>query len=201
MRLDLTDVLPLPAARRPAAPVSDAELMPFSTKNKPSRVEQSKASGNTIMTPTGGIGSHYEFFVGAALARWMESGAGGIAFSPTGGFRLLDGSCQSPDAAWISSARWNALSREEQDGYPPLCPDFLIELRPKSDSRRATEEKMRIWMQNGARLAWLIDPAQGSVTIYRRGQPEETLDRPDTVAAGSPAEGFVLKTAVFWPKP
>jgi Uma2 family endonuclease len=200
MRLDLTDVLPLPAARRPAAPVLDEGRMPFSTRNKPYQGAQGKGGGNTVMTPTGGNGSHYEFLVTAALARWIESSPGGIPFSATGGFRLLDGSCLTPDAAWISNARWNGLSPEEQDGYPPLCPDFLIELRPKAHSRRALDEKMHIWMQNGARLAWLIDPAQGSVTIYRRGEPEETLHRPSSVTAGAPVQGFVLKTAAFWPK-
>jgi Uma2 family endonuclease len=130
----------------------------------------------------------------------MDSGVDGMSFSPTGGFRLADGSCLSPDGAWISGERWNGLTPEEQDGYPPLCPDFLVELRSRSDRRSVLEEKMQLWMANGARLAWLNDPFEATVTIYRQGAAEQTLHRPDEVAADEPARGFVSRTARFWPQ-
>jgi len=197
MTLDVEE-LTMPITLRPAMPVSDDALMCFSTRNKPYRIEQNKEGEITIMTPVGGIGSNNEYLIGSAFTRWMDDGADGMVFSPTAGFRLPDGSCLSPDGAWISGSRWNALSAEEQEGYPPLCPDFLIELRSKSDRRRPLEEKMRLWMDNGAKLAWLIDPVEATVTIYRQNAEEQTLYRPDAVSADPPAEGFLLKTSTFW---
>jgi len=197
MTLNLAE-LPMPITLRPAAPLSDEELMQFSASNKPYRIEQNKEGDLTIMTPVGGIGSNHEFLIASAFTRWMDSGADGMVFSPTVGFRLADGSCLSPDGAWISGTRWNSLSPEEQEGYPPLCPDFLIEVRSRTDRRRPLEEKMEFWMLNGVKLAWLIDPIEATVTIYRHGAAEQTLHCPDVVAADSPAEGFVLRTSLFW---
>jgi Uma2 family endonuclease len=195
--LDLDD-LTLPIAVRPATPPSDEELMRFSERNKPYRIERNKEGEIIIMTPVGGIGGNHEFLILAAFTRWMDAGMGGMMFGPNTGFNLPDGSCLSPDGAWVAGSRWNAFSAEEQEGYPPLCPDFLIAVRFKSDRRRPLEEKMRLWMENGAKLAWLIDPVEATVTIYRQNAAEQTLDRPDAVSADPPAEGFLLKTSTFW---
>jgi Uma2 family endonuclease len=123
----------------------------------------------------------------------------GIVFSPSAGFKLADGSCLSPDASWVSSARWNALTPAQQAGYPPLCPDFLIEVRSQSDARSTVEAKMQLWMENGAKLAWLVDPIDGNMTIYRPGQAPETLERPEVVKADAPVEGFELRCMRLWP--
>ena len=113
------------------------------------------------------------------------------------GFNLPDGSCLAPDAAWITKEHEDAPP-EQQDSYPPLCPDFLIEVRSKSDPRRMVEAKMQTWLDNGAQLAWLIDPIDGNVTIYQPGQSPETLDRPVAVAATGLVSGFVLRCERLW---
>ncbi len=121
-----------------------------------------------------------------------------MSFSPSTGFHLPDGSCLSPDGSWISQQRWETLTPEQQKSYPPLCPDFLIEVRSQSDSRRSVEEKMQLWMENGAKLAWLIDPIACSVTIYREGSAEHTLVRPESVQGDPLIEGFLLRTSRLW---
>lgn len=50
------------------------------------------------------------------------------------------------------------LTAEQYRKYAPLCPDFVIELLSPSDSFRVTREKMREYLENGARLGWLLDP-------------------------------------------
>jgi len=198
MPIDLLE-LPMPVILRLDSPVSDEELMRFSERNKPFKVERNKEGELIIMTPVGGIGSNHEAYVASKVFNWAEEVATGISFSSNGGFNLPDGSCLSPDAAWIALARWNALTPEQQAGFPPLCPDFLIEVRSQSDSRRAVEAKMQLWMENGAQLAWLVDPIDGSVTIYRPDNAPETLDRPEVVKAGAPVEGFELRCTRLWP--
>jgi Uma2 family endonuclease len=198
MSIDLLE-LPMPVVLRTDSPVSDEELMRFSACNRPYRIERNKEGEITIMTPVGGIGSNHEYLITAAFVRWMDETGDGIAFSPSAGFNLPDGSCLSPDGAWISSARWDALTPAEQAGFPPLCPDFLIEVRSRTDSRSLLEAKMQLWLQNGAKLAWLIDPANASVTIYRPGEPERTLHKPEFLEADSPATGFKLRTSLLWP--
>jgi Uma2 family endonuclease len=188
----------LPKLVEPGTRMSDDELIRFSEANRPYRFERNKEGEITMMSPTGGIGSLNEGFVYSSLFQWNRSGATGRAFPANIGFNLPDGSCLSPDAAWLALDRWNSLSRAQQVGFPPLCPDFLIEVRSHTDRRRPLEEKMRLWMDNGAKLAWLIDPIAGSVTIYQPGQPERMLERPEIVEGVDPVAGFVLHAAELW---
>jgi len=94
--------------------------------------------------------------------------------------------------------RWNSLTLKQQTGFPPLCPDFVIEVRSQSDPRPMVENKMQLWLDNGAQLAWLVDPIDANVTVYHPGQPPETLDRPQSVAATPPVTGFVLDCTPLW---
>ena len=196
-QIDLLD-LAMPIAIRPSAPVSDEELMRFSEQNKPYKIERNKEGEITVMTPVGGIGSTHERYITRMLGNWTEENGTGIDFSPSVGFNLPDGSCLSPDASWVAFERWNALTPNEQTGFPPLCPDFLIEVRSQSDTRRMVEAKMQTWLDNGAKLAWLIDPIDGQVTIYRPNQIPETLDRPEIVKAEAPVAGFELPCTRLW---
>jgi Uma2 family endonuclease len=196
-QIDLLN-LAMPIILRPAAPVSDEELMRFFEQNKPYKIERNKDGELTIMTPVGGIGSTHERYITMMLGNWTEEKGTGIDFSPSVGFNLPDGSCLSPDASWVLLERWNDLTSKQQIGFPPLCPDFLIEVRSQSDPRRAVEAKMQTWLDNGAKLAWLIDPIDGSVTIYRPNQAPETLDHPEVVKAEVPVDGFELRCARLW---
>lgn len=198
MTLDLSS-LAAPVLIRPAVPLTDEELIRFSEVNKPYRFERNKYGEIVMMTPVGGIGGTHEGWVFSSLINWNETAQTGIAFGPNTGFNLPDGSCLSPDAAWVSLARWNALTPAEQASFPPLCPEFVIEVRSRSDSRRMVEEKMQLWLDNGAQLAWLVDPIDANVTIYIPGEAARKLERPESVEAGDPVAGFVLRAERLWP--
>jgi Uma2 family endonuclease len=192
------DSLATPIALRPAITLSDDELMRFSRENKPYKIERNRDGEITIMTPVGGIGSAHEEYVSGEFYIWTKQDGTGKSFSPSGGFNLPDGSCLSPDVAWTTLDRWNSLSAKEQAGFPPICPSFLIEVRSQSDTRQALEAKMQLWLDNGAQLAWLVDPIAESVTVYRPGQEPATMHRPDSVSATAPVEGFVLDCNPLW---
>jgi Uma2 family endonuclease len=198
MSLNLTSLVP-PISLRPAASLTDEELMRFSEENKPYKIERNKYGDITIQSHTGGISSLHQAHIAYALYNWNETSGTGIVFSTNAGFNLPDGSCLSPDASWLALDRWNALTRAQQAGYPPLCPDFIIEVRSQSDSRRAVEEKMQLWLDNGAQLAWLVDPIDANVTIYRPNHPAELLIRPDVVRATALVAGFELPCTRLWP--
>jgi Uma2 family endonuclease len=104
----------------------------------------------------------------------------------------------SADAAWVSPDRWNALSKAQRRTFPPLCPDFVVEILSASDSRTVLESKMLVWIANGAQLAWMIDPYRATLSIYRPNAAVEVLNRPDAVEAGEPVAGFRLSTLLLW---
>ncbi len=115
------------------------------------------------------------------------------------GFTLPNGSVRSPDAAWVSNRRWNALTEAQQEGYAPLCPEFVIELVSPSDRTSDVKTKMvDEWVANGAELAWLIEPKARRVTIYRPKQKAEVLEDPSTVKGTGCVAGFELVMARVW---
>jgi Uma2 family endonuclease len=196
-QIDILD-LELPIVLRPGAPVSDEALMRFSAQNKPWKIERNRQGELVIMTSINYRGGKHESFVAAALLLWAEQDGRGSALPANVGFNLPDGSCLAPDAAWLTREREAALTPEQLESFPPVCPDFVIEIRSKSDARRIVEAKMQLWIDNGAQLAWLIDPIAASVTIYRPGHNPETLDRPETIVATEPVTGFELRCARLW---
>lgn len=189
--------VPLPLTLHFPVPMDDAQLLEFSGRNPLYRMERTANGDLEIMTPVGGNGSRWEAFVVRELDLWAER-AGGICFSSSGGFSLPDGSVRSPDTAWISQNRWDALTEEQRSSFPPLCPDFVIELLSSSDSRAVLEQKMETWLLNGAKLAWLIDPYEGEIIVYSAEMEAKTLHRPEWVQAGQPVDGFRLNCSRFW---
>jgi Uma2 family endonuclease len=187
-----------PVVLRPSRRLSDDQLLEFCAANDSLRIERSPAGELIVMTPAGGTTSNLEGYLFRELDLFVERESRGIAFNSNGGFSLPDGSVRAPDAAWVSSEKWDRLSREERAKFLPFCPEFVIELRSPSDSLSDLEQKMSDWLANGAELAWLIDPQRKLVVIYRPGRQPETLLQPDFLRGEEPILGFSLKMHRFW---
>lgn len=98
----------------------------------------------------------------------------------------------NPEVRFERTAKGEALTPEERKVFPPICPDFVVELRSFSDSLRALQTKMQEYMDNGARLGWLIDPKGQQVEIYRQGREKEVLLEPTSLSGEQVLPGFVL---------
>ncbi len=107
-------------------------------------------------------------------------------------FQLPNGAYRSPDAAWVPLERWEALIPEQRETFPPLCPDFVVELRSPTDSLKAVQDKMQEYMGNGSRLGWLINPKGQQVEIYHSCQEKEVLLAPTSLSGEQVLLGFVL---------
>lgn len=198
MNLDLSS-LSMPILLRPDSPMSDEEFLQFSEDNNPLRMEREPNGEILIMTPAGSKTDLLNARVSEALSKWARDDGRGVAFGPSGGFTLPNGAVRSPDAAWASNLRWDALSEAQQDGYAPLCPEFVIELFSPSDRIKSARAKMRDeWIANGAELAWLIEPKERRVTVYRPGQDAEVLDNPTSVQGTGCVAGFELVMHRVW---
>jgi Uma2 family endonuclease len=179
-------------------PISDEALMRFSAANEWLRVERDASGELIVMSPVGSEGSAKELNVAIELALWARKDARGKAFGSTAGFTMPDTSVRAADAAWVSLVRWNALNDEERQGYAPICPEFVIEVRSKSDRLPPLKAKMEMWIANGAEVAWLIDPERKVVEIYRPGDSPEVLHEPSSVQGTGPVAGFELLMARVW---
>ena len=176
--------------------LDDREFFEFCQLNRDLRIERTAEGDLLVMPPTGGETGHRNFVLYVLFAAWAEKDGSGIAFDSSTGFVLPNGALRSPDLAWLTRDRWNGLSKAERDGFIPLCPDFVVELRSRSDSILRLRAKMLEYTGNGARLGWLIDPDDRKVYVYD-ASGETCLDDPQALDAGLVLPGFVLRFDPF----
>jgi Uma2 family endonuclease len=151
------------------------------------------ADGTLVLMPlVGGLTSHRNANLTYQLATWNRNDNLGVAFGSSTGFILPNGAMRSPDASWLKRDRWDALTEEQKEAFPPVCPDFVAELRSETDCLERLQNKMREYCDNGARLGWLIDLETWQVEIYRPHQDIEVLESPATLSGEDVLPGFVL---------
>jgi Uma2 family endonuclease len=161
--------------------------------NPEAKLEMTSLGELVVMSPTGGLSGNRNAKLANRLENWTEEDETGIAFDSSTMFKLPNGAFRSPDAAWILLDRWNQLSLEEQETFPPICPDFVIELRSKSDSLRSLQDKMQEYINNGVRLGFLLNPQGKQVEIYRQEGEKDLLNAPTQLSGEAVLPGFVLK--------
>ncbi len=181
-----------------ATKVSDEEFAELCRLNPELQIERTSEAELVIVAPTGGKTGIRNAKLTMAFGLWAERDGTGQNFDSLTLFSLPNGARRSPDLSWIRNERWEALSPQQQEQFPPLCPDFVVELRSKTDSLKSLTEKMQEYIANGAELGWLIDPLERKIHVYRPGLAAEILDDPETVSGESPLRGFVLDVRSLW---
>ncbi|MEC4894574.1 MAG: Uma2 family endonuclease [Oscillatoria sp. PMC 1051.18] len=179
--------------------VTQEQFATLAAANRDLRLERT-ASGELIVNPPTGweTGERNRSLTGQ-LDRWYEENEDlGKAFDSSTGFTLPNGAIRSPDASWISRERWEALTAEEKGTFANICPDFVVELRSSSDRLATLQAKMREYLDNGAKLGWLIDPQQRRVEIYRQGLAVEVLENLAELSGEDVLPGFVLNLRRVW---
>jgi Uma2 family endonuclease len=181
-----------------ATKVSDEEFAELCRLNPELQIERTSEGELVIVAPTGGKTGRRNAKLTVAIGLWAERNGTGQSFDSSTLFSLPNGARRSPDLSWIRNERWEALSAEQQEQFPPLCPDFVVELRSKTDSLKSLTEKMKEYIANGAELGWLIDPLERKVHIYRPGLAVEILSDPEAVSGEPLLKGFVLDVRSLW---
>lgn len=176
----------------PLVPLTNDAFYALCQANPEVKFERTAKGELIVMPPTGGESGSQNRRLTQRLGNWTDENGIGEAFDSSTMFLLPNGAYRSPDAAWIPLERWEALSAEQQKVFPPICPDFVVELRSPSDTLRAVQTKMQEYMENGARLGWLINPKDQQVEIYRQGQEKEILQAPTNLSGEQVLPGFVL---------
>jgi Uma2 family endonuclease len=178
--------------------LTDEQFFQLCQNNRDLRFERTAAGELIIMPPTGSDTGNRNFDIAVELGIWNKQTKLGKGFDSSTGFKLSNGKDISPDVAWIKKERWDSLNPGEQNKFAPIAPDFIIELRSPSDNLKPLQEKMEEYIENGVKLAWLIDRKQRKVYIYRPGQLIEELDNPRTLTGEEILPGFVLDLMEIW---
>lgn len=176
-----------------ALKLKDADFERIVRANPDWNFEQTAQGELVVVSPTGGTSGSKNLTLSRQFGNWVEENLDlGEGFDSSTLFTLPSGAKRSPDASWVSRERWDALTQQQQDGYPPLCPDFVVELRSPTDVLSELQAKMREYIDNGCRLGWLINPSDRTALIYRPRQAVTVLQSPTSLSGEDVLPGFVL---------
>ncbi|HET6891658.1 MAG TPA: Uma2 family endonuclease [Pyrinomonadaceae bacterium] len=148
--------------------LNDREFFEFCQLNRDLRIERTSEGDVIVMSPTGSKSGIRDFELAGQFFEWVKKDGTGKGFASSTGFKLPNGATRSPDVAWIRNQRWDALSKDEQEVFAPICPNFAVELRTRTDPLNYVRAKMVEYIENGAQLGWLIDPLKKKCTSIVR---------------------------------
>lgn len=182
----------------PVLSLTHEQFFQLCQHNPDLRFERTANGDLIVMSPTGSETGNRNAGLVAQLWVWNEQAQTGKVFDSSTGFHLPNGSDRSPDAAWVVNERWQALTPDQQKGFAPICPDFVVELMSPSDSLQQLQQKLAEYQENGARLGWLINRQDRQVEIYRQKQSVEVLENPNILLGETVLPSFVLNLDSIW---
>ena len=166
--------------------------------NNPELIVERDSKGTLIvMAPVGGDSGNREADYIIDLGTWNRQSGLGKVFSSSTLFKLPGGGDRSPDAAWVELSRWQALTPEQRQKFPPIAPNFVMELRSRTDNLKPLQEKMQEYMESGVQLGWMFNPQDQQVEIYRQGQEKEVRSLPTKLSGEEILPGFELQVDLF----
>ncbi|MBW4448881.1 MAG: Uma2 family endonuclease [Spirirestis rafaelensis WJT71-NPBG6] len=177
---------------KPVIELTDEQFYQLCRKNPDVKFERNALGELIIMSPTGGETGNRNAEIIIDFGIWNRQTKLGKVFDSSTGFKLPNAANRSPDVSWIKQERWDALTSKEKEKFPPIAPDFVLELIDATDDLQKTQEKMQEYMNNQVKLGWLIDRKTRRVEIYRQGQEVEVLEAPKELSGEDVLPGFVL---------
>jgi Uma2 family endonuclease len=183
---------------RPVVTMTDDQFFDFCQANSDYRFERTVQGELLVMSPTGSESGNRNASLTVRVGVWAEQDGSGLIFDSSSGFTLPNGAVRSPDLSWIQTTRWEAIPVEQRKQFAPICPDFVVELRSETDDLKMLQAKMQEYIDNGAKLGWLIDPIARQVYVYQPGIEVQQLSQPDCLSGDPTLPGFVLDLSKIW---
>jgi Uma2 family endonuclease len=181
-----------------APPMTDEQFAEFCSEHPDLFFEMTAEGEIIVMAPTFSMTAMRNSKIIGQLDSWADQDARGVTFDSSGGFVLPNRARRSADVSWGERNKIKQRDADGRKGFFHLCPDFVIELKSDTDRLPTLRKKMTEWIANGAQLAWLINPDNQTVEIYRPNRAMETITNPKSIAAESPVRGFVLDLTRVW---
>jgi Uma2 family endonuclease len=182
----------------PVIRMTDEQFYELCRANPDVKFERNARGDLLIMAPTGGETGQSNAKLTSRFVVWNEQKSLGIVFDSSTGFKLPNGANRSPDVAWVRRDRWEILTPEQRKRFPPIAPDFVLELMSPTDTLQETQAKMREYIKNGVKLGWLLDSETKRVEIYRSSEDVEILDAPKTLSGEDVLPEFTLNLDSIW---
>lgn len=183
---------------KPIFQMTDDQFYQLCRSNPDVKFERNAKGEIIIMSPTGGETGVRNSEINADFVIWNRQTKLGVVLDSSTCFKFPNNAVRSPDISWIKKERWEALTPEARIKFPPIAPDFVLELMSPTDSLKETQAKMQEYMENEVKLGWLIEPETGRVEIYRQGKDVEVLTSPSSLSGENILPGFIFKPSQYW---
>jgi Uma2 family endonuclease len=181
----------------PIVKLTDDQFYHLCRVNPDIKFERNAKGEIIIVPPTGGETGKCNAGLIADFVIWNQQTQLGEVFDSSTCFHFPNGAARSPDVSWIKQERWDALTQEQKEKFPPIAPDFVLELISATDSLKETQDKMKEYMDNPVKLGWLINRKTRLVEIYRQGKAVEVLKNPKKLSGEDVLPGFVLDLQII----
>jgi Uma2 family endonuclease len=181
-----------------AIELTDDQFYKLCRNNPDLKFERNAHGELIIMPPTGGETGRRNSSLITDVNLWNRKTQLGQVFDSSTCFKLPNGADRSPDVSWIRQDRWDALTPEQKEKFPPICPDFVIELMSPSDTLKTVQAKMQEYVDNGLQLGWLLNRKDRQVEIYRPDRTVESLRSPTSLSGEAILPRFVLDLEFIW---
>jgi Uma2 family endonuclease len=196
--LESIEQAPLVIHPIPSHRMDDDEFFEFCQINRDLRIERSAEGDIILMAPTGGSSGRNNASLITDFGIWARQDGTGTIFDSSTGFILPNNAVRAPDVSWVLNKRLDQLTEDQWEKFLPLCPDFVLELRSRTDPLHIQQAKMVEYIDSGARLGWLIDPVHKQLHVYRPSESIEITDRPNEISGEPTLRGFILDLAQIW---
>ncbi len=177
--------------------LTNEKLLELCSLNDAVPFEVDETGALIVGLPSGQASSWISLEFAVALHHWMSVEAGDLAFGSDALFGLPDGSRRVPDAAWVSGERLQGIDIFDGNVWS-VTPDFIVEVRSLTDDIEDLQQKMELWLRNGVRLGWLVDPFDRWVWVYRPGAEAVMLERPQEMSDDEVLPGMVVDLRRIW---
>ena len=177
--------------------LTDDQFYKLCINNPEMNIERSSKGVLIVMPPVGGESGNRESESMIDLGIWNRREQRGYVFSSSTIFKLPGGGDRSPDASWVERSRWNQLTSDQKKKFPPIAPDFVLEIRSRTDKLAALQEKMQEYLDSGVRLGWLFNPQDQQLEIYRPEQPVEVRSLPTLLSGEETLVNSELSMPLF----
>jgi Uma2 family endonuclease len=181
-----------------AIDLTDDQFYQLCRNNPDLKFERTARGELIIMPPTGGETGRRNSNLIIDIGIWNRQTQLGQIFDSSTCFKLPNGADRSPDVSWIQQNRWDALTPEQKEKFPPICPDFVIELMSPSDTLKVVQATMQEYIANGAKLGWLLNRKDRQVEIYRADRDVETLQSPPSLSGETVLPELILDLGSIW---
>ncbi|MBW4656363.1 MAG: Uma2 family endonuclease [Kaiparowitsia implicata GSE-PSE-MK54-09C] len=178
--------------------LTDEQFAQLAAANPEVRLERAANGALVFMPPTGGTSGQRNLDLEGQIWSWNRTVQLGVAFDSSTGFKLPNGATRSPDVAWVRLDRWESLTRDQRRRFPPLCPDFVVELCSETDDLDDLRLKMQEYVANGVQLGWLIEPKTQLIEVYWANGTVDAVRSPTQLSADPVLPGFELDLQVIF---